>query len=456
MSRRLALLPLLLLACSPIGGAPRVSEAAGWLRDYLRIDTTNPPGHESRAVDYLAGILAREGIPTERFGSAPGRENLWARLPATPGGPGTRNQGAILLLHHIDVVPAGPGWQVPAFSGEIRDGRLWGRGAIDDKSLGIAFLSALIDLKRSGARRTRDVIWLAVADEESGGGGGTAWLFAQHPELFAGVTAVIGEGGANRMAQDRLLWWGIEVAQKRPLWLRVTAAGRGGHGSGLNPWSANHDLIRGLDRLLDASPRWRVSAPARTYLHALAPLHNPLWRRRFLAIDRIVAPDGPTEMLMPGLANLFLDTAQITVLSGGDRINVIPASASAQIDIRLLPDTDAEAYLKEVKTALGPDLEVKVLLTSPPVAASSTTTPAFAAFQKVLGESAPVVPAFIAGFTDSRYFRERGIAAYGFSPFALEGPDLAGIHAADERIPLAELDRGIERTVKLLRTLAAP
>jgi acetylornithine deacetylase/succinyl-diaminopimelate desuccinylase-like protein len=454
MTRRFALLLLPVLACSPVDGAPRVSEGAAWLRDYLRIDTSNPPGHESRAVDYLAGILAREAIPYRRLGAAPGRENLWARLPATAGS--DSKPGAILLLHHIDVVPAGPGWQVPPFFGEIRDGRLWGRGAIDDKSLGIAFLSALIDLKRSGVRRTRDVIWLAVADEESGGGGGTAWLLAKHPELFAGVAAVIGEGGANRMAEGRLLWWGIEVAQKRPLWLKVTARGRGGHGSGLNPWSANHDLIRGLDRLLEAPPRWRVSAPARTYLHALAPLHNPFWRRRFLAIDRIVTPDGPQEMLMPGLANLFLDTAQITVLEGGDRINVIPASASAQIDVRLLPETDAALYLRKIKDALGPDLEVEILLTSPPAPASPTTTPAFAALQEVLGDSAPVVPAFIAGFTDSRYFRERGVPAYGFSPFALEGPDLAGIHANDERIPLAELDRGIERTRKFLRRLAAP
>lgn len=452
MARRFALLLLPLLACSPAGSVPRVSEGAAWLRAYLRIDTTNPPGHESRAVDYLANILAREGIESKRFAATPGRDNLWARLPATERADDA--PGAILLLHHIDVVPAGPGWQVPPFSGEIRDGRLWGRGAIDDKSLGIAYLAAMIDLKRSGLPRTRDVIWLAVADEENGGGGGTAWLLENHPELFSGVAAVLGEGGANRMAENRLLWWGIEVAQKRPLWLEVTARGRAGHGSGLNPWSANHDLIRGLDRLLEAAPRWRVSPPARAYLHALAPLHNSFWRDRFLAIDEIVAPEGPKEMLLPGLANLFLDSIQVTVLAGGDRINVIPASASAKLDVRLLPDTDSEAFLAEVKKALGPDLEVKVLLTSPTAPASPTDTADYAAFQKTLGGSAPVVPAFIAGFTDSRYFRERGIAAYGFSPFALAGPDLAGIHAADERIPLSELDRGIDRTKELLRNLA--
>ncbi len=454
MTRRFALLLLPLLACSPVGGtAAQLSEGSVWLRDYLRIDTTNPPGNESRAVDYLAGILTREGIESRRFGAAPSRENLWARLPANAGTGPTR--GAILLLHHIDVVPAGTGWQVPACGGEIRDGRLWGRGAIDDKSLGIAFLAAMIDLKRSGIRRSRDVIWLAVADEESGGGEGTAWLLAKHPDLFRGVEAVIGEGGANRVAQGRLLWWGIEVAQKRPLWLEVIARGRGGHGSGLNPWSANHALIRGLDRLLSAEPRWRVTDPVRTYLHALAPLHNPTLGKQFREIDRVVEPTGPREMLMPGLANLFLDTAQITVLSGGNRINVIPASASARIDVRLLPDTDGAAYLAEVEKALGPDLETKLLLTAPPAAASSTSTPTFAAFVKTLAGSAPVVPAFIAGFTDSRYFREKGVPAYGFSPFALEGADLAGIHAVDERIPLAELDRGIERTKTLLKNLTA-
>ncbi len=451
-SRRFALLLLSVLACSPMGGAPRVSEGATWLRDYLRIDTTNPPGRENLAVDYFARILAHEQIETRRYASVPGRESLWARLPKSPDAPSAG--GAVLLLHHLDVVPAGPGWQVPPFSGEIRDGRLWGRGAIDDKSLGIAFLRAMVELKRSGVRRTRDVIWLAVADEESGGGKGTAWLLEKHPNLFADVAAVIGEGGANRVSQGRVLWWGVEVAQKRPLWLEVSAEGRGGHGSGLNPWSANHDLIRGLDRLLERAPRWRVSPPARDYLRALAPLHPGYWQSRFLAIDRIVRPEGPTEMLLPGLANLFLDTAQVTVLSGGDRINVIPAKARAQIDVRLLPDTDAEAFLREVKEALGQDLEVRVLVSSPPAAASPMTTPIYAAFEKTLGRQAPVVPAFIAGFTDSRYFRERGIPAYGFSPFALEGPDLAGIHAADERIPLAELDRGIERTEDFLRAIA--
>src|SRR5262245_28572493 len=177
MSRRhLAAASLLLVASLPACAAPRLSEAAVWLRDYLRIDTTNPPGRERRAVDHLAAILAREGIPFRRLASAPGRESLYARLPA-PGSGGR----AVLLLHHLDVVPAGPGWSVPPFSGEARDGSLWGRGAIDDKSLGIAHLAALVDLKRSGVRRTRDVVWLAVPDEENGGGLGTAWLLAKHP-----------------------------------------------------------------------------------------------------------------------------------------------------------------------------------------------------------------------------------------------------------------------------------
>ncbi|HXU46569.1 MAG TPA: M20/M25/M40 family metallo-hydrolase [Thermoanaerobaculia bacterium] len=453
--RRLASSAVLVFLWSQAAGAASgLSEPATWLRDYLRIDTSNPPGNEARAAGALDGLLTRLGIEHRRFASPAGRQSLWARLPAT--GAGATSARAILLLHHIDVVPPGPGWTVPPFGGLVRNGRLWGRGALDDKSLGIAQLAALVDLKRRVLDRRREIIWLAVADEESGGAAGTAWLLDEHPELFKNVEAVFGEGGANRVAQGRILWWGLEVAQKRPLWMEVAARGRGGHGSGLNPGSANHELIRGLARLLDAKPRWRVTAATRDYLRALAPLHNGFWRSRFLRIDAIVRPDGPTEMLMPGLANLFLDTVQVTVLSGGQRINVIPAQATAELDVRLLPDTDAAAFSSQIRRALGPDLATKVLVTAPPSAPSPVDTPVYRAAARVLGTSAPVVPAFIAGFTDSRYFRERGIPAYGLSPFALEGPDLAGIHSPDERIPLAEFDRGVLRMKKILAALVAP
>ena len=448
------LFALILVGLSPGPSAPaqpadprRLSEPARWLQQYLRIDTTNPPGREHLAASFLADLLHREGIATRLLVSPQGRTSLWARLPASASKPAQKGDGrAIVLLHHIDVVPAGPGWTVQPFAGTVRDGRLWGRGAVDDKSLGIAQLAAFVDLKRRKVPLTRDVIYLAVADEENGGGQGAGWIMERHPELFRGVEGVVGEGGRSQVSGDgRILWWGIEVAQKRPLWLRVTTSGRAGHASGLNPESANHQLVLALARLLQKPERWRVTPAARAYVRAIAPFHGQPLRRILSDIDRVVTPSGPKEFLLPGMANLFLDSIQVTVLDGGEKINVIPREARALLDVRLLPDTDSEAFLKEIEAALGDDCTVEVLVTSPPTPPSPASGPVWGALAQALGASGPVVPTFVPGFTDSRYFRERGIPAYGITPFALSGEDMRGIHSADERIPIDELDRGVER-----------
>ncbi|HYL04875.1 MAG TPA: M20/M25/M40 family metallo-hydrolase [Thermoanaerobaculia bacterium] len=456
--RRLVLVLLLLLLVLPAawrcgaargGSPPRLSEAAGWLRGYVQIDTTNPPGNERRAADYLAAILAREGIPSRLWLSPTGRASLSARLTSPRSG-----GRAVLLLHHLDVVAPGPGWTVPAFTGLLRDGSLWGRGALDDKGLGVCELAALVDLKRRRTELDRDVLLLAVADEENGGGQGAAWLLASHPEIFAGVEGVIGEGGRNQFAQ-RLLWWGVEVAQKRPLWLEVTARGRGGHGSALNPESANHQLISGLARLLSLPAHWRVTAPVRDYLLAIAPLHNQHWQHLLTHVDEAIGEQGPREAIFPGMAGLFLDTVQVTALAGGDRINVIPAAARAKIDARLLPDTDGAAFLAAVRGALGPQLQVEVLLTAPPAPPSPASGRLYGAIRQVLGREAPVAPMLDSGTTDSRFFRERRVPAYGLSPFALGPDDSGGIHGADEHLPLAELDRGVERMRRIVAAYAA-
>jgi acetylornithine deacetylase/succinyl-diaminopimelate desuccinylase-like protein len=445
---------LLCLSSSPSPAAtssPAVlSEASGWLQQYLRIDTSNPPGNEARAAAFLGALLQRAGIASRVVANPEGRANLIARLSSPKSG-----GRAILLLHHMDVVPPGPGWTVPPFAGLIKDGRLWGRGAVDDKSLGIAQLAAMVDLQRRRVPLERDIIFLAVADEENGGLNGTGWLVARHPELFQGVEAVIGEGGRSQTgAGGKLLWWGIEVAQKRPLWLEVSTSGRGGHGAGLNPESANHQLIQGLARLLGVPARWRVTAPVRAYSHAIAPLQNARWRQVFANIDGVITEGGPKEFLMPGMANLFLDTIQVTVLRGGERINVVPERSTALLDIRLLPDTDSAAFLAEVERRLGKDLAVKVLVTAPPSTPSPASGRLYDAMVKVLGRDGPVVPTFIAGFTDSRFFRERGIPAYGLSPFELSADDSKGIHSTDERLPLAEIDRGVERMRRILEVYA--
>ncbi len=441
---------LLLLPAAAAAAAEAVrDEPIHWLREYLQIDTTNPPGNEREAAEYLAAILAREGIETRLFDSPEGRSGLYARLEATASG-----GKSVALVHHLDVVPAGDGWRVEPFSGRPLEGKIWGRGALDVKGLGIAQLAALVALKREGAALERDLIYLAVADEETGGGQGTGWLAAAHPELFDGLEAVFGEGGSNRVLGDRLIWWGIEVTQKRPLWLEVTAHGRGGHASGLNPASATHQLVSGLARLVDRPLRYRVTDAARLFLGALARLEGGASAELVAHLDEVILEDGPTVTLQPGLPVYFLDTLQVTGIDSGPGGNVVAPEARARVDVRLLPDTDAEAYLAEVRETLGRGLEVEVLLTAPEAPASPTDHRVYRALEEALGVRAPVVPTFISGVTDSRYFRQRGIPAYGFSPFGSNPEDLRGIHAADEYLAADVFLRGIETLRRVLLTIA--
>lgn len=459
---RHSLLPLLLLGLmgSPGLGAQqrqaaseRLSEPARWLQGYLRIDTTNPPGNEGLAASYLAEILHREGIPTRRFITPEGRVSLYARLPATRREPGSET-GAILLTHHMDVVPPGPGWTVEPFAGLVRGGRMWGRGALDTKGLGIAHLTAFVELKRRKVALDRDVVFLAVPDEETGSEHGMAWLFEHYPEIFDGIEVVLNEGGSSRVGAAGMLWWEVEVAQKRPLWLEVRTRGWGGHASAHIPESASHQLIKALARVLEIPRPYRVTPVVRRYFQSIGPLHqSPHYRRLFGDIDAAIKPEGPAETLLPGLHRLFVDSLQVSVIEVGESINVVEEDASARIDIRLLPDTDEDELLAQVRSALGPDVEVEVLLRVPRSEPSPVGTRAWRAMSEVLERDAAVVPSLSSGFTDSRHFRARGVAAYGLTPFVLNAEEAGGIHAADESIPLVELKAGADRVYRILRRL---
>lgn len=473
--RRLSSL-LVVAAATGLLGLGTASEPLRWLAGYVHIDTSNPPGREHRASAYLAAILHREGIPTRLHVSPQGRVNLVARLeaarPPRNEERGTRNErpgpapegasperedhdGALVLLHHMDTVPAlDAQWLLDPWAATVVDGALWGRGALDDKSLGIAHLAAFLALHRSGAPLARDVVLVATADEESGGGQGLAWLLESEPELADRAGAVLTEGGANRARDGKPLWWGVEVTQKRPLWIEARTEGRAGHGSRFDPYSATALLIRGLDRVLARAPRLRVTPAARNYLAALAPLHGePL--RSVWADAAAAARDGRLEKHLPGgLAGLLVDSVQVTVLRAGERTNVTPAEARARLDVRLLPDTDRHAFLAQLRATLGPDVAVEVLLSAPPAPPSPTGHWAYACVREVLKKSAPVVPAFITGVTDARLFRQREVPAYGVSPFALGGADMLGVHAPNERIPVAAFEQGVDRMVEIVRRCA--
>ncbi len=360
-------------AARAAGPSVTLSPAASRLAAYLAIDTTNPPGNERAGAELLAGLLRAAGIEPRLLVSPRGRVSLLARLEATTRAPsgaaGGDDPGALVLLHHIDTVPAGSGWRqgAPA-AGAVHDGELWGRGAIDTKGLGIAHLMAFLDLARSPLPRRRAVVFLAVADEEAGGGEGTGWLLSAHPELFADVDAVLNEGGVNKAVAGRTLFWGIEVDQKRPLWLEV--ARRRPAGARLGGESGERD----------ASPRLRPRRAGRGA--APAPGHSggdPVPRR-----PRALRPAGARRpgassarsrargdandsrpLSLPGFESLLTDTLQVTTLAGSERINVVAGEARAGIDVRLLPDTDEQAFVAGIERTLGPGFTVKVRLTSP-------------------------------------------------------------------------------------------
>ena len=434
---------LALLATSA-HGRTKPTAATERLRAYIRFDSSNRQGSE-QALGYIRDLLHREGISTRWIVSPAGVPNLYARLDAPNG-----SNETLVLLHHADVVVADDPWTHDPYAAEVADGHVHGRGALDAKSLGIAHVEAFLAASRAQQNLTRNLVLLVVTDEEEGGAQGAGWLLDSHPDLFAGVIGVLGEGGINRIYGDRIAWWGIEVAQKRPLWLRVTARGRPGHGSTLNLHTAPHRLIRALNRLLERPLDFRATPEVRLYLESIAPYEARGMKRLVENLDAILELPHPESKMLPGIPNYVLDSIQINMLQAGEQPNSAPDTAAAWIDIRLLPDTDKEVFLKDVRDRLGDDLGVEVILDSPRVEPSPASGAGFECISAALVDRAPVVPAFIPGITDSRYFRQHGLPAYGFSPFELGGSRLKGIHGIDEQIPIDSFERGVKTMLRVV------
>ncbi len=450
------------LAIGLLGAAPAAGQvtpvdlqdrAVEWLREYIRIDTVNPPGNEIAGARFLAAILEAEGIPYEMVESAPGRGNLWARLD---GG----DAPDLVLLHHIDVVPADPAyWSVGPLSGAVRDGVLYGRGAIDTKGLGIAHLAAFLDLHRSGAPLDRDVIFMATADEEAGGFFGVGWLVEQRPELFADVGYVLNEGGVSAVV-DGEVQVAVEVTQKVPYWLRLTSFGRPGHGSRPREATAVTRLVAALDRLQGHEFEARIVPAVDVYFRGLAPSMPPAWRSRYAAMDAALREPGVPEALLrefPGHYGLTRNTCNITRLGASDKINVVPTEAWAEVDCRLLPDQDPRAFLAELGRVLGRDVAVETQMGFTP-AVSSSETGLFRLLEEVTRTHFPdatVVPSVTTGFTDSHFLRDLGIVAYGYSPFAIPLEDRAGVHGNDERLSIENIRRGVQVMSDVVRGWAA-
>jgi acetylornithine deacetylase/succinyl-diaminopimelate desuccinylase-like protein len=376
----------------PVDWAAMQGEATEVLRQYLRINTTNPPGNEMETARFLKEFLEKEGIEAQVLDTVElgkGRANLYARLK------GNGSKRAIALVQHMDVVPATPAsWTMPAFSGEVKDGFIYGRGALDMKGEGIAHLMALVALKRSGVPLTRDIVFIANADEEFGSTGALVFV-DRHADLIRDVEYLFTEGGANVFRNGKLEYYSVGVAEKRTFWEKVTVHGIPSHGS----------------RPTKANPVPRLVA----------------------ALDKIV-----------------------TVLTGSNKTNVIPGEASVELDIRLLPDQDADSMLATL-TAIVADTAVHFSPILAPKAPfeSPTNTDLFRAIETVAKQRDPgtfVTSSMMTGATDRPSYRKLGIIAYGLDPFKVEAADeQRGVHGNDERLAIANVGAGVTFVYDILR-----
>ena len=437
--------------------------AVTWMQQYLRIDTTNPPGNEMRAVAFYKKILDQEGIENRAFEYAPGRGDLWARLPRDSGSSdGDQNphpvaQNAtrvghprpIILLNHMDVVTSDAShWKVPPFSGENRDGYIWGRGALDMKDEGLAQLVVMVMLKREKVALDRDVIFLAVADEEAEGTG-TDWFIEHQRELLGNAEFLINEGGENLLENGKVKYVGVDVGEKTTYWMHVVAHGRPGHGSRPNPDSAPNRLVRALDRILAYQTPLRVLPVVDEFLRDMAPQETPERAAEYRNIQKAIGEKKFQEEVEKDESLNFLlrDTISLTMMGGSQQTNVIPPEAWANLDVRILPGGDPKAVLEAVRAVVNdPNVTVEPLSAEFKVANYSGTDNAlFAAIREVSGKyfpGTPVVPHITSGYTENQRYRPLGIASYGFNPYTATDEEGNTEHGNDERIRVEEVRRG--------------
>lgn len=433
------------------------TEAAGLLARYIQFDTSNPPGNEAPAVEFLADALRRRGFEPRIIESAPGRANLITRLSAPAGAAAP----PCLLYTHADVVPAeAAGWSVPPFSGQLKDGYVWGRGAVDNKGLGIIFIQALTLLKQYGPRLNRDIILLIAADEETRGDAGVAWLLDHHADLIE-AEYVWDEGGAglHRPTEPLPYLYQVAIAEKGALVVKLLAHGRPGHAAVPGPDNPHDRLVRALGRvqrwqqpvrlndvlaeMLGRLAPYQVFPRSLLYARARSTLLWPLLRRS-LAANLYFSP-------------LIRNTINLTMLRGGHKSNVIPAQAEAILDIRLLPGEDPETMLADLRAIIS-DPKVSVIAEEMPVTqpVTPTDTAFFQALSdtlQALGPAGLVTPYLSPGTTDSRFFRQAGMRAYGFVPMILDAGELNRIHGVDERVSTANLRWGTQVVFETLRRL---
>ena len=426
-------------------------DVVGICRDLLRIDTTNTGDPrttvgERVAAEYVAAQLSDVGIAVELLESAPRRANLVARIPGAD-----RSRGALLVHGHLDVVPADASeWSVPPFSGEEKDGYLWGRGAIDMKDFDAMTLAVVRGWQRTGYVPPRDIVLAYTADEEAGMEYGSQWLVREHAGLFEGCTEAIGEvGGFSYTINDDLRLYLIETAEKGIDWLRLHARGRPGHGSFVH----DDNAVTALAEAVAAVGRHKfpmvVTPTVRSFLEQISE-----------ALGVELDPDEPELAIakLGPIANLIgatvRNTANPTRLEAGYKDNVIPGRASATIDCRTLPG-QAEIFLEQLRAVIGPDVEIEHISQQDALETSfdGALVEAMGAALRAEDPGARTVPYMLSGGTDAKAFSTLGIRCFGFAPLKLPA-DLnfsALFHGVDERVPVEGLQFGVRVLDRLLQ-----
>jgi acetylornithine deacetylase/succinyl-diaminopimelate desuccinylase-like protein len=416
-------------------------EAIEVCRDLLRIPSVNRgngDGHERAAAEYVAAKLAEVGIEPTVLESAPGRTSVIARIPgADPSRPG-------MLIHgHLDVVPAdGADWRHDPFAGEIADGCLWGRGAIDMKDMDAMTLAVVRDRMRTGRKPPRDIVLAFVADEEAGGVLGARWLVEHHPDLFDGCTDAISEvGGFSYTVSDDLRLYLVETAQKGIAWMKLTVAGRAGHGSMISDDNAVTALCEAVARVGRHRFPVVITPTVRAFL---AEVGDALG----IEIDAgdpesAIAKLGPIARMIGATIS---NTANPTQLDAGHKVNVIPGEATAHIDGRFLPGHEEE-FLRQIDELLGPEVRRDWVVHDQALELpfEGPLVDAMGAALRAEDPIARAIPYMMSGGTDAKSFSRLGIRCYGFAPLLLP-PDLefAGMfHGVDERVPLDGLRFGV-------------
>jgi acetylornithine deacetylase/succinyl-diaminopimelate desuccinylase-like protein len=422
------------------------------LQKLIRFDTTNPPGNEKACIDYIAGLLKRNGIESKIIAKDPDRPNLIARLK------GSSNAPPLLMYGHADVVTTeNQIWRHPPFEGKMTDGYVWGRGALDMKGALAMMAAALLRAKaHNSLKPAGDIVFAVLSDEEAGGNFGARFLVENYPEQFSGIRYAIGEFGACAMYVGQQKFYPIQVSEKQICWIEVTIKGPGGHGSSPLKNSAMARTGQFISRISSSNMPPHITPVPKQMIQAIASaiplpsglilrqLLNPMFTKRIL---KLLGPKG--DKFKPQLFN----TVNPTVIRGGSKINVIPSEISLRLDCRLLPGFTPDDFIAELRQNAGTEMAIDILSYDPCPAEPDLRM--FNLLADVLREADPdgiPVQMLLPGATDGRFFSRLNIQTYGFTPMNLSpGFDFfSTIHAADERVPVDAIRFGANTIFRLL------